>query len=276
MITAASFKKKFESDIERVDRRIESYLDSSSEEKIRDVRTAIRRLEANSKLMSRVLRRGRVSKYLDLCKKFFKISTEVRDLDIIQAKLTGYVELKSHKKTFKQIKNRRKELLVSSRKAARNIKNRRPVLDSSHLRESKLRKRFNKVVFKLNSDLQYLLPLVLKDPENVKELHSFRKTCKRLRYLLEVDPMKEGFSALIDLLRKWQDLLGEIRDSDITIDYFMRLRKAKSVAGALAKERNVRDHAYKKFVSLFGKDTQTVEGTLPIAESDGGIKLLQF
>lgn len=263
MITAASFQKKFESDIKRVNRRIESYLESSSEEKIRDVRTSIRRLEAASKLLSRVLRRGRVSKYLDLCKKFFKISTELRDLDIIQAKLSVCVELKLHKSTFKRIKNRRKRLIVRSRKVALKIKSRRPELDASRIRESKLRKRFDKVVFELNGDLQYLLPLVLKDSENVKELHSFRKTCKRVRYLLEVDPMREGSSTLIDLLRKWQDLLGEIRDSDITIDYLMRLRKTKSVAEALAKERSVRDHAYEKFVSLFGKDTQTVKGALP-------------
>ena len=266
MITAASFQKKFESDIKRVNRRIESYLESSSEKKIRDVRTAIRRLEATSKLLSRALRRVRVSEYLDLCKKFFKISTELRDLDIIQAKLSGYTELKSHKSTFKLIKNRRKELLVSSRKVALKIKSRKPELDASHLQESKLRKRFSKVVFELNGDLQCLLPLVLKDSENVKELHLFRKTCKRLRYLLEVDPMREGSSALIDLLRKWQDLLGEIRDSDITIDYLMRLRETKSVAEALATERDVRDHAYEKFASLFGKDTLTVEGALLSAD----------
>ncbi len=256
MITAASFQKKFESDIKRLDSRIESYLKSASEEKIRDVRTAIRRLEATSKLLSRVLRRGHVSKYLNLCKKLFKISTELRDLDIIQAKLSGYIELKSHKSTFTRIRNRRKALLISSRKVALKIKGRKPKLDASHIRESKLRKRFDKVAFELNGDLQLLLPLVLKDPENVKELHLFRKTCKRLRYLLEVDPLREGSSTLIDLLRKWQDLLGEIRDSDITIDYLMHLGETKSVAVALAGERNVRDHTYEKFVSLFGKDTQ--------------------
>ena len=261
MLTAASFQKKFESDLKRVNRRIESYLESSSEENIRDVRTAIRRLETTSKLLSRALRRGHVSKYIDLCKKFFKISTELRDLDIIQAKLSGYFELKSRKSSFKRIKNRRKELLVSSRKVARKIKRLKPALDANRIRKSKLQKRFDKVVFRLNGDLRHLLPLVLKDSENVKELHLFRKICKRLRYLLEVDLMREGSSRLIDLLRKWQDLLGEIRDSDITIDYLMRFRESKS-AEALATERNVRDHAYEKFVSLFGKDAQEVEGVL--------------
>ncbi len=266
MLTAALFQKKFESDLLRVNRRIESYLESSSEENIRDVRTAIRRLETTSKLLSRALRRGRVSKYIDLCKKFFKISNELRDLDIIQAKLSMYFELNSHKSTFKRIKNRRKELLVSSRKVARKIKRRKPELDASRIRENKLRKGFDKVVFKLNGVLQYLLPIVLKDSENVKELHLFRKICKRLRYLLEVDTSREGSSTLTDLLKKWQDLLGEIRDSDVTIDYLKRLSQTKSVAEALTTERNVRDHAYKKFVGLFGWDAQAVEGALLSAD----------
>lgn len=124
-------------------------------------------------------------------------------------------------------------------------------LDTSRLREAKLQRRFDKVVSKLNGKMQSFLPLVLGDPKNIEELHLLRKTCKRLRYMLEIDPTREGFPASIDLLRKWQDMLGGIHDSDIVIDFLVSLKGPKSVADVLSKERNNRSLAYKEFVSLF-------------------------
>ncbi len=245
------FRKKFDNDVKRVNRRVVSYLKSPSEENIHDVRTAIRRLEATSKILSKSLRRGKLSRYLGLCKDFFKINTKLRDIDIIRAKLLEYPEARAQKQIFALLKDRRERLLLRSTRIAAKIKSSESKLDTTHLREAKLQKRFDKIVSKQNSKIQSLLPLVLEDPKNIEELHLLRKTCKRLRYVLEIDSAQEGFPALIELLRKWQDLLGKIHDSDITIDYLMSLKRAKLVADVLAKERNARNQSYDEFVSPF-------------------------
>ncbi len=245
------FRKKFDNDVKRVNRRVISYLKSTSEENIHDVRTAIRRLEATSNILSKGIRRGKLSKYLDQCKDFFKINTKLRDIDIIRAKLSEYPEMRAQKQVFALLKDRREHLLLRSTKVAAKIKNNESKLDTRRLSEAKLRKRFDKIVSKQDRKIQSLLPLVLGDSKNIEELHLLRKTSKRLRYMLEVDSTWEGFSALIDLLRKWQDLLGKIHDSDITIDYLVSLKRSKSVADVLANVRNVRSQEYKEFVSLF-------------------------
>jgi CHAD domain-containing protein len=255
LITSTLFQQRFQDVVKKVDQTIGSYLKSASEEKVHDARTAIRRFEAASELLSKSLRSGQIGRYRDSCKKFFKITTEIRDHDIIRDKLVGYDEMKSYDQIFTRIARRRKKLLSRSRKAALKIKSCQPELNADRLRETKLRKKFDKLVSKSNTKIQSLLPLVLSDSKNIEELHLLRKACKRLRYLLEIDSSGEGVPTLIDLLRKWQNLLGRIHDSDITIDYLMRLEERKSVVRVITSERNVRNQAYLEFVNLFVKSS---------------------
>jgi CHAD domain-containing protein len=70
-------------------------------------------------------------------------------------------------------------------------------------------------------------------PENIKEHHAMRIAVKRLRYTMEVfSPLYEGeMENQIAVCKKLQDLLGDIHDCDVWMDYlpqFMEDERAYS------------------------------------------------
>ena len=48
-----------------------------------------------------------------------------------------------------------------------------------------LEMRFNKVILRLRERIELDLPIVLTNVNKIEELHELRKTCKKLRYLLD-------------------------------------------------------------------------------------------
>ena len=57
----------------------------------------------------------------------------------------------------------------------------------------------------------------LSDPTNVTELHAMRIAAKRLRYALEIfaDALDADAAACIDLIKEFQDVVGDIHDHDV-------------------------------------------------------------
>jgi CHAD domain-containing protein len=81
-----------------------------------------------------------------------------------------------------------------------------------------------KVVVRLRQRIELDLPIVLTNGNKIEELHELRKTCKKLRYLLELASYQNGINnkeinAVITELEDVQDILGSIHDSDTTIAY---------------------------------------------------------
>jgi CHAD domain-containing protein len=123
----------------------------------------------------------------------------------------------------------------------------------------KLEARIDKITDRLSARIEQTLPAVLSDSGKVEELHRLRKDCKKLRYVIEALPSgiakkyekkasdaigKRGGSISLE---KLQDMLGEIRDSDITLQY-LETSKSK-IAGELASiEATVRQQLYDEFV----------------------------
>ncbi len=71
-------------------------------------------------------------------------------------------------------------------------------------------------------------------PENIKEHHAMRIAVKRLRYTMEVfSPLYEGeLENQIAVCKKLQDLLGDLHDCDVWMDYlpqFMEEERAYSL-----------------------------------------------
>lgn len=249
-MTSLYYLNEFRSDLKRVENRINSYLESPSEEATHNVRTSIRRLEASSKLLPKALRRGDFSKFMKLCSNFFKITNQLRDLDITRAKLAEYKTLGVDERALRTMLKTRKKLVLQSQKKALKLKKcHRVVFTPDLLRNSKLQKKFRKESLEMSDRADRLLPLVLKDSENIEELHLLRKTCKKLRYLIEVDQATKNSIAMIDLLKKRQDLLGRIRDCDVAIHYLERLKPNRH-EGIIAKEKKVRQDLYLDFTAL--------------------------
>src|ERR671924_5358 len=226
---AAFYKQRFRQNVRRVGRRLDAYLaDQGTENSIHDVRTSIRRLDVSFSLLPKKLRK-RKNRQIKKYRKFFKANSNARDLDIIRGKITALTEgAPGAEKLLGQLQKKRKAELGRAGKLGRALKKMQPVqLDSS----------------------------------KVEELHRLRKDCKKLRYILEMVPPagRKKYERAVSLalaLEELQDLLGAIRDSDITIEYLQGSRT--KIAGELAaREAGNRDRLYLELVRRAKQATTT-------------------
>ena len=82
------FLTKLNANLQRVNNRVNKYLKTPNSKQIHGVRTAIRRLDAAVMLLPKNNRsHSSLSDYLLKCKEFFKVYSEIRDLDIMYVKL---------------------------------------------------------------------------------------------------------------------------------------------------------------------------------------------
>jgi CHAD domain-containing protein len=254
MITKETYQSDLHDYLERVNSRLQSYLEKQSEDNVHDLRTAIRRVETRAELLPKRLRKEELGDYLSLSKKLMKSTSSIRDLDIIKEKLAK-VHLSVYDTLIKEIGDERKEHIPKSKKLSRKLERLEPKVNSDNIKERKLHKRFQKLVDELDKEITSLLPVVLKGPERIKELHSLRMNCKKLRYILEIshsDPKR------VKALISWQDSLGKVHDCDIALQYLSEIKSTPAVTRIISEIKKTRSVQYSEFVSLFkGRETAT-------------------
>lgn len=261
---AAFYKQRFRQNVRRVGRRLDAYLaDQGTENSIHDVRTSIRRLDVSFSVLPKKLRK-RKNRQIKEYRKFFKANSNVRDLDIIRGKIAALAEgAPGAEKLLGQLQKKKKAELGRAGKLGRALKKMQPVqLDSgSSIPAGKLESRIDKAAGKLGVKVNDAFPVVLSDSSKVEELHRLRKDCKKLRYILEMVPpaSRKKYERVVSLalaLEELQDMLGAIRDSDITIEYLQGSRT--KVAGELAaREAGNRDRLYRDLVRRAKQATTT-------------------
>jgi CHAD domain-containing protein len=261
---AAFYKQRFRQNVRRVGRRLDAYLaDQGTENSIHDVRTSIRRLDVSFSLLPKKLRK-RKNRQIKKYRKFFKANSNARDLDIIRGKIAALAEgAPGAEKLLGQLQKKRKAELGRAGKLGRALKKMQPVqLDSSSsIPVGKLESRIDRAAGKLGVKINEAFPVVLSDSSKVEELHRLRKDCKKLRYILEMVPPagRKKYERAVSLalaLEELQDLLGAIRDSDITIEYLQgsRTKVARELA---AREAGNRDRLYRDLVRRAKQATTT-------------------
>src|SRR5215211_3523655 len=261
---AAFYKQRFRQNVRRVGRRLDAYLaDHGTENSIHDVRTSIRRLDVSFSLLPEKLRE-RKNRQIKKYRKFFKANSNARDLDIIRGKIAALAEgAPGAEKLLGQLQKKRKAELGRAGKLGRALKKMQPVqLDSSSsIPVGKLESRIDRAAGKLGVKINEAFPVVLSDSSKVEELHRLRKDCKKLRYILEMVPPagRKKYERAVSLalaLEELQDLLGAIRDSDITIEYLQgsRTKVARELA---AREAGNRDRLYRELVRRAKQVTTT-------------------
>jgi CHAD domain-containing protein len=258
LLTKAIFEKKIEDDSARVKRRSSAYVRSLSPESVHDTRTALRRLESRAEIIPKHSRK-RNAKYLKLCRKLLKATTKIRDLDIILLKLSNYPELEGNE-LIAEIKDKRKSKAESSLKLARKLTNYAVKFDSKQLTERKLYQRFEKLSNRLNRKIESLLPVIVNHPNRDKELHSVRKACKELRYILEVSQEEKR----TETLRKWQNYLGNIHDSDVVIAWLSKQKQSDLLANIMRDLKTTRSKQFIEFANLFRQESDQPQW--PISE----------
>lgn len=271
-------EEKLQKSQDKMATRLAGYLDDpQKEENVHDARTSLRKLDAAFSLMPKKVRRAN-SKYIKTYKEFFRANSRVRDCDVIKSRILSHGTEANTQTFLKDIEARRKAELSRAIKLAHSLEAMAPAADGEGqkalaldtLSNPMVQDRADKVIRKLNKKIKKLLPEVLDDETKVEELHKARKDCKKLRYALDVVPgnfKKPYVEKLVDnlkgaglshdekktedLLHELQDLLGNVHDSDIAIDY-LATHNTKDARKLLALEKARRKQEFQKFVTFLG------------------------
>ena len=259
MGSAALFAKQFDKNVKRVKERLEAYMqEPENDEKVHDVRTALRRLEATFLLMPKKLRK-RNQKQIDAHKQFFRANSRVRDYDIIRGRIAARAQGDLFVQLAADLDSKRKAEVAGAVRMARLVST-LPAASLKGLKEGELESRMDEVAGRLLAKVKRGLPVVVADKKNVEELHQLRKDLKKLRYVLEVMPAglrrshEKKASRILngknkpakERFKELQDMLGQIHDIDITVQYLSSLRK-KAADSVIQGEKAERDELFNKF-----------------------------
>ena len=247
----ASFPAKYAKTRKIMAKRLKAYLKDSNPENVRSLRIAIRRMSLSIELLPKKMRKEKATQtFAASLDQASKMNAKVRDLDIIISKISSYKPEVSIDNQIAKIKQTRDSQLQAARRQTLALEKQPiPKVGEKDLSNPKLQKRLNKTTNQLISAINSRLPLVLQDSNNVRDLHLLRMDCRRLRYLAELFRSKKT-SRLLSRLRSWQDLLGFIHDSDLTIDYLRNLGEGLETQTILNDLVALRTQSYEKFGSI--------------------------
>ena len=253
MLNLLPFLTKLSENLRRVDNRVNKYLKDPNAKQIHDVRTAIRRLDATFLILPKNYRNGSpLSEYVLKCKEFFKVNSEIRDYDIIYAKLQKYPSNAQRDSVIETLRATRDASLEHAKSIAGSLNSTdtSKIIDKIGVTEKDLQKRFDKILAKLISKIESTFPVVLTDSLKIEELHDLRISCKKLRYLLELLPDEnQGALKTRKTLQKLQDILGAIHDYDFTTNYLNSLgQSSKEIQEIISSENEERRLKFDEFL----------------------------
>ena len=253
MLNLLPYLTKLSENLRRVDNRVNKYLKDPNAKQIHDVRTAIRRLDATFLILPKNYRNGSpLSEYVLKCKEFFKVNSEIRDYDIIYAKLQKYPSNAQRDSVIETLRATRDASLEHAKSIAGSLNSTdtSKIIDKIGVTEKDLQKRFDKILAKLISKIESTFPVVLTDSLKIEELHDLRISCKKLRYLLELLPDEnQGALKTRKTLQKLQDILGAIHDYDFTTNYLNSLgQSSKEIQEIISSENEERRLKFDEFL----------------------------
>lgn len=233
--------------------RLNNFLTEPGEEQTHHLRTSIRRLEAMYFIFPNSCKRKKTDIFVSSYKLLFKKNSSIRDMDVIIKKLQKN-GLSEESKIIKKIINQKNKKLKKLLKDAEKIFK----LEFSNLKKidyEKIIQKHDKKIFSLIIKIQDYIPIVISDESKIDELHSMRKTAKKLRYILEIDPNGK-YRHVIESMKTFQKLLGSIRDCDITIDFLKKYAKKESeLKPLLSKEKKIRSEVYRQLADSLSTRT---------------------
>ncbi|MFM1895419.1 MAG: hypothetical protein RLZZ385_493 [Pseudomonadota bacterium] len=201
--------------LETLRRRLSEYCSSPDEASIHGVRTAFRRLQATYSIIPAACRRQETKRFMEDCKSFFRHNSAIRDCDVMMQKLPA-LGIAENSELLAILLHKRETLTEQTMDIARRLNKTQPPklnpvdVDLAPHYVATLRKQINRFM--------RLRPLVLREPANPENVHTMRKVGKRIHYLLELDPDLRQSSLLQDI-KRFQQLSGDIHDCDVTLAY---------------------------------------------------------
>lgn len=221
---------------------------------VHDMRTALRRLQVTVGLLPRGKRRAA---YLEALRDLSRASRELRDLDVIALRLDSYPR-KSLGGVHSRLSIRREEKVERFRQQLKEYTAKDMTYKPGRQRAAKVGGAHERAVRKAEKKLAELLPSISGEAVEMEHLHEFRKTGRKLRYLLELSGEKGRIGKLIEI----QDRLGELRDIDLTLEYLLRCGATDALKEVADRERERR--------SFLLRDVGTAAAEASAAEQQKG------
>ena len=182
------------------------------------------------------------------CKEVIRETSRIRDIDILRERISGHSKDAIVALMLNNFQEEREEF-VDRIEEGRVEALRAPPAQTREARPAEVRPPRRDRPGQAQRRIETELRVAVGDESKVDELHSLRKHLKRLRYTLELFPSVERHSRLVADLRRWQAVLGEIRDGDVVLDYLSLARPTGAVRKAIASERALRHRRYVSFVN---------------------------
>ena len=238
------FQKIFQEKQHDSKKRLGDYLNEQGEKQIHDLRTSIRRLEATYLIFPNSFKRKKMDNFVSIYKSLFRKNSKLRDFDVIITKLlnNGLTEESDPiKHLIRQKEKRIKETLKEAKNAS---KLKIPQIKNGN--SEKIIPKYERTISSLMQKIQDYIPVVASDKSKIDELHFMRKTAKKLRYILEIEP-SDSYRHLINSMKLLQKILGNIHDCDMTINFLKKYsRKFPELKSLIPKEEEIRNQIYKK------------------------------
>lgn len=239
-----TFLESYRAGVEALARNYARLLQNPGEKQVHDARTATRKTEAHLALLPRKLRvKGSTRQLEEAYREVMEKSAKLRDLDILTAKLLGLEGASDLVEGVAKSRRRAERPVERAITSASELEV--PSLRRKDVPRGGLERRFEKVVGRLTADCDALLPEVLRDPSDMKDLHRLRIHLKRVRYLLEA--AAPGASEALSALESIQDALGSIHDWDVSIAYVRRASPGWELLPGWVAQR---ENEFKKLVGL--------------------------
>ncbi len=232
-------------------RKLEEYIAEPGETQIHEFRKSVRRLESAYLIFPKSYKKKKLDRLVSSYKSLFQKSNIIRDYDIIYNKLLEF-GLKENSEPLKFIQKQRSKNLKTALKFAKKISN----LKISKIKKSnpeKFEKKYDKTISQLISKIQEFIPIVASDESKVDELHSMRKTAKKLRYILEIKS-NSHYQRFIGNMKAFQERLGKIHDCDMTICFLKKYKKKFSeLEPLIVKEQEFRTQIYQQLAKTLSE-----------------------
>jgi CHAD domain-containing protein len=253
------FLKKFEKVSKNFYQKLHEYISNPNDENIHDIRVSIRRLESAYQILPKNARKqDRVKEYVKQAKKLFKLNAKIRDFDIICTNMESRYQDKTQDLVL-ILKNSRSGQIKNANKLALKVSHLDiPKITKSSIKKSKLTKRYLKILDEIILDIHKNSIISLGDEGKINELHMLRKNFKKLRYTLELASDKKTTYGILQNLKNIQDILGEIHDSDIIIDYLKSIDQNSKYSEIITIEVSHRSKKYNAFVVEFKKNPKAI------------------
>jgi CHAD domain-containing protein len=266
LLNDKAYVRKINKICDRVEKTLREYVKTRSPESLHDFRTSARRLQAAYSILPKNLRRSKkLRTYAKNRHKLFKASAETRDLDIMISRVAKYKpQTLLLVSKLDRSRTKKAQQLAKEAKATRGLPC--PGVDPDQIDADKMSERIKKTSGKLNSKLEEQGSLATSVSAKTKEIHAFRKLSKRLRYVLEFTDTDVSLKQ-IARLRDYQDLLGEMRDAQITHSFLTKSNVNGRLSSIVDAEKRSVDAAYLAFIQSWKKihpETQPEEPSITV------------